>query len=193
MVRRLNRNRKIQAKKIDMLCGDFVKFNRGFLDQLKNHELTLTYYEKILGISSLELLLDTTAEFIQDSILTANVAIYVQGSFKSHICDSQALNDFDGLELEKYFSNDLISHICGSYNCMGIDDLLEAGFNAGPEILKRITAVAIPFCQPNVGWAFIIVYRDSASPITPGEIKAVCSLLPGLSKAANSFTPAQVA
>ena len=124
---KLNRARKIQAKKIDLLCDDMIKAHRNCLRQLHNFGFVLEYYDKILGLNNPDDLLDTTAQFIHDYLEGANVVIYAQGAVRKRIVEPKSLKNFDNEQFERCFAGDIIESICNSNDCRNLDGLLEAG------------------------------------------------------------------
>lgn len=80
LVGKLNKERRKQAKKIDILCNDFISAHRDFIERLKTINFTANFYEAIVGTTDLRGLLYTAGKLIKDEIPESNVAFFVLGS-----------------------------------------------------------------------------------------------------------------
>ena len=190
LVRKLNRARKIQAKKIDLLCDDMIKAHRNSLRQLRNFGLVLEYYEKILGLNNIDALLDTTAQFIHSYLDGSNVAIYIHGTVRTHIVDPKSPENFDHEQFEQCFAGDIVDGIFSLNNCRNLDQLLEAGLQVNPALAKKVSATAIPFNPSCPHKGLILLYRCAQTPLGSEQIKNVCALVPTLCRLIGSIKEA---
>ena len=77
LIRKLNKERKKQAQKIDILCNDFISAQRDFIKRLNTINFTANFYEAIVGISDLSGLLYTAGKLIKGEIPDSNVAFFL--------------------------------------------------------------------------------------------------------------------
>jgi len=185
LVSRLNRARKSQAKKIDILCNDLVGTQRSFLKQLTAMRTLLDFQQTLAGQVNLENLLESAASMMQDWIDDVNVAVYTHGSFRTHLVDCQILPNFDYEAFEQCFTSETIEAICSSRKCLDLDSLLMAGLQASPKLIKPICAVAVPLINAE-SRAFILLYRPAQKPIVADHLKLISSVIPFLSKSMNA-------
>lgn len=80
LIGKLNKERRKQAQKIDILCNDFVSAHRDFIERLNTINFTANFYEAIVGTTDLRSLLYTAGKLIKDEIPESNVAFFVLGS-----------------------------------------------------------------------------------------------------------------
>lgn len=80
---KMNKERKKQAQKIDILCNDFISAQGDFIKRLNTINFTADFYETILGTTDLSSLLYTACKLIKNEILDSNVAFFLLG-FPSH-------------------------------------------------------------------------------------------------------------
>jgi len=87
LIKKLNRERKQQAKKTDILCNDFVAAQREFIRRLNTISFTAAFYESILGATDLNDLLYTAAALIKEEIPGSNVTFFLRqpDSFELHM------------------------------------------------------------------------------------------------------------
>ena len=77
MVSRLNKERKCQAKKVDILCNDLVAAQRSFIKSLDSISFAANFYESIVGVRDLDNLLQSACELIKGEIPNATVAFFL--------------------------------------------------------------------------------------------------------------------
>jgi hypothetical protein len=181
LVSELNKQRRLQGRKIDILCNDIIASQKNFLNQLKKMNLQIELYESLIGTSDLASILNDFVDTIQNLSNDANIAIWLQDGFAAHVFDEQEVTDEMTEQIERCFSVELAEKIYRSRRCMELEGLFEIGLPQS-QILSNLSAVAIPLqnlCQQG----FILLYRDAATPVTRHEIGDVSMLVPGFSRA----------
>lgn len=181
LVSELNKQRRLQSRKIDILCNDIIASQKNFLKQLKTMSLQLELYESLIGTADLESILNDFVDTAQNLVGNANIATWLQNDFVAHVFDEQEVTDEKTELIERCFSVELAEKIYTSRRCIELEELFEIGLPES-KLLSRLSAVVIPLqnlCQQG----FILLYRDAATPITRREIDDVSMLVPGLSRA----------
>jgi hypothetical protein len=91
LIRRLNRERKTQAKKIDILCNDLIAAQRDFIKRLNTITFMANFYETIMATTELSSLILTACRFIKEEIPDANIAFFLRQAenFELHIVESE--------------------------------------------------------------------------------------------------------
>ncbi len=79
LIGKLNKERKRQAQKIDILCNDFISAHRDFIKRLNTINFTANFYEAIVGTTDLSGLLYTAGKLIKDEIPDSSVAFFLLG------------------------------------------------------------------------------------------------------------------
>ena len=77
LITRLNKERKKQAKQIDILCNDFVAAQKDFIKALNTIGFAADFYEAIAGLTELNELLCAAGNLVKDQIPDANVAFFL--------------------------------------------------------------------------------------------------------------------
>jgi len=90
LIRKLNKERKRQAKKIDILCNDLIEAQRDFIKRLNTISFTADFCESIIGRGDLNMLLYTASTLIKEKIANANVSFFLRQaeSFELHMFES---------------------------------------------------------------------------------------------------------
>jgi len=188
LISELNKERKKQAKKIDILCNDFIAAQRQFIKRLDTINFAANFYEAIVGITELSTLVPTADRLIKGKISNSNIAFFLRqaNSFELHIFESNQPIAVEKQELENCFNAELVNNICKSNKICTLDDMFAMGLQGKLTALNKISAVTIPLGQPGTSLGFILIYRSSQSKLTSGELNDIAAIAPGLSRAIQS-------
>ncbi len=211
LISRLNKERKKQAKQIDILCNDFVAAQKDFIKSLNTIGFAADFYEAIAGLNELNELLCAAGNLIQDQIPDANVAFFLlapsdvgglaadsadgpqhdnpdcrQTSFELHIFESDQPIDLEDRRIENCFTSELVGNIAKSNRVCTIEDMLAMGLAGHPACLEKISAAAVPLSTPASSMGFVLIYRSSRNKLTANELKAVTQITPGLGRSIAS-------
>jgi len=203
LVNKLNKARRKQAQKIDILCNDLIEAQREFIKRLGTISFVANFCEAIVGTTDLNYLLSTAVKLIKAEIGQSNISFFLyQGpapgaeAVQVHMFESSDETALDSGateaqgpgpgQLESYFSPELVESICKSNKVCHLHDMFAAGLQGNLAELNRISAVTIPLGQFGSSLGFILVYRSSQERITAEEIKKISAITYGLSRAISS-------
>lgn len=185
MVSRLNKERKCQAKKVDILCNDLIAAQRSFIKSLDSISFAANFYESIVGARDLENLLHSACELIKGENPDATVAFFLRrgGQFAMHLFESDKPIAMEKQKLESCFSAELMENICASNEICTLQRMLEMGLEVNPGYLKKISAAAIPLAQNGCSFGFVLIYRAGEKKLPAERLKNIAMIMPGLSRA----------
>jgi len=196
LISRLNKERKKQAKQIDILCNDFVAAQKDFIKALNTIGFAADFYGAIAGLTELNELLWAAGNLVKDQIPDANVAFFllapsiaegVQGdNFELHIFESDQPIELEDRRIENFFTAELVGNIAKSNRICTIEDMLGMGLAGSPACLEKISTAAIPLSTPGSSTGFVLIYRSSRNQLTADELKAVAQIMPGLGRSIAS-------
>jgi len=188
LISKLNKERKKQAKKIDILCNDFVTAQKNFIKKLNTISFTANFYEAIVGTSDLNNLILIASKFIKNEIPNANVALFLRQAddLELHMFESDQPITLDKQHLENCFTPELVDNICKSNKICTLDDMFAMGLQGNLVKLNKISAVTIPLGKPGRSLGFILIYRSSEKKLTPDELNNIAAITSGLSRAIAS-------
>jgi hypothetical protein len=188
LVSKLNKERKKQAKKIDILCKDLIAAQRDFIKKLDTISFTANFYETIVGATDLSSLILTAGKLIKDEIPDANIAFFLcqADSFELHMFESNQPITLGKQRLENCFSPELVDNICKSNKICTLDDMFAMGLQGNPTSLNKISAVTVPLGRLGSSLGFILICRSSQNKLTADELNNVCAVTCGLSQAIAS-------
>jgi len=188
LIKKLNKKRKKQAKKIDILCNDFVSAQRDFIKSLKTISFIANFYESIIGITDLNSLLFSVVQFFKEENTDANVTFFLcqSDNFELFMFESEQPITLEKQQLEHSFTPELMDNICKSNKVCTIDDMFAMGLQGNLIGLNKISGVAIPLGQPGSSFGFVLVYRSSENKLAAEEINNISAVTCGLSRAIQS-------
>jgi transcriptional regulator with GAF, ATPase, and Fis domain len=175
LVSKVNKARKKQAKKIDLIKS------------LSSFSFAANFYESIIAKTDLKELLSVAGRLIKERIGDVNIVFFIrqQDGFEMHAVGSIQTSSSQNLQLESYFTNELVENICQSNKLCALDEMLEMGLQAGPNFLNKISAVTIPLSISGTSHGFILIYQGSDQKLSRDDISSIASVAPGLARAIN--------
>ena len=185
LVKNLNKERKKQAKQIDILCNDIISAQRDFIKRLKTIDFRANFYESIMGATDLNCLLSTTTAIFKDETEDANIVFFLRHgeSFDIYTFDE---NTPENGNIESCFSSELMNNICMSNKICGIEDMFTMGMQGNLTNLSTISAATVPLGSAGSVQGFMLIYRSAQKKLTSEEIAKISSINTGLSQAIYS-------
>jgi len=185
LIKQLNKKRKKQAKKIDILCNDFIAAQRDFIKGLKTISFIANFYESIIGITDLNSLLCTGSQLIKEENAEANVTFFLRQSdnFELYMFESAQPITFEKQDIENCFNAELMDNICKSNKVCTLDDMFAMGMQGNLIGLNNISGVTIPLGLHGSSLGFILICRSSENKLTAEEISNISAVTCGLSRA----------
>jgi len=188
LIAKLNKERKKQAKKTDILCNNLIAAQRDFIKRLNAICFTANFYESIVGVADLNNLLATTAKLIKDEIPDSDVVFFLRQAerFELYLFESDQPITLEQPRLENCFNAELVDNICNSNKLCDLDSLSAMGLQISPACLNKISAVTIPLCRPGPSLGFILIYCSSQNKLTADRLSNIVAVTRGLSQAIQS-------
>jgi hypothetical protein len=188
LISKLNKERKKQTKKIDILCNDLIAAQRDFIKRLDTISFTADFYETIAGITEMSSLILLASKLIKDETADANVAFFLRqaDNFELHIFESTQPILLEKQGLENCFTPEVVDNICKSNKICTLDDMFAMGLQGNLTRLNEISAATIPLSQLGPSLGFILIYRSSQNKLTADELNNIAAISPGLSRAIAS-------
>ncbi len=187
LISKLNKERKKQAKKIDILCNDFIAAQRDFIDKLNTVSFTADFYESIIGITDLGGLLHVASKLIRDEIADVSVTFFLRqsanGGFELHMFESEKPIGLEKYRLENCFTAELVEQICKSNKLCTVDDMFAMGLQGNLVGLNKISAVTVPLGELGQSLGFVLIYRSSQNKLATLQLSRVSAIRAGLARA----------
>ncbi|MCK5473192.1 MAG: hypothetical protein KAI59_04110 [Planctomycetes bacterium] len=185
LVKTVNRQRKKQAKKIDILCNDFIAAQRNFIGKLNTISFKADFCESIVAIAELDNLLYAAGKFVQNEFENANVSFFIRktNSFEMHLSQSDQPITMQDQQLENCFTNEVVENVCKANKICSVENLFEFGLQTNPAAISKVSAVTIPLGRQGTSIGFVLLYRLGENDFTKEDLNNLSAITPALSKA----------
>jgi len=185
LIRKVNKERKKQAKKIDILCSDIIASQRDFIKRLGTIGFAANFYESIVGTSNLDSLLYAASNLIKGEIADANVTFCLrqEQNFELHMFKNDDDGNGEQQRLENWFTAELVDNVCKANKICTLDSLFAMGLEGNLVGLNKISAATVPLGTVGPSLGFILIYRSSQNKLTGDEVSNITAVAPGLSQA----------
>jgi hypothetical protein len=190
LVRRLNKERKKQAQKIDILCNDLIAAQRNFIKRLSAISFIASFCESIVGATDQNNLLYTAVRIIKAETAGASVIFFLKNGddpsagLRAAAVENAKFPTAGGVEA--CFGPELIDGICKSNKVCTLEDMFAMGLQGNLVGLNKISAVTIPLGLSGSSLGFILLYRSSQNKFTLEEIEKISAITYGLCRAIAS-------
>ena len=196
VVSTLNKARRKQNQKIDLMCNDILAAHNDFINKLQSFRFAADFYENLLGTSSLNEVAETAGEFFTSNIPDTNVVIVFAENANSqlHFYGSNPRLEDIPAALNDSLTGELTVQVCRSNKICRSELLCQLGFTASPMIMKQISIAAIPLSSTSDARGMMVLYRHGENKLRDEELKKAASVMPGLAKAIRACkNPADMA
>ncbi len=188
LLKQLNRQRKRQAMKIDILCNDLISAQRSFLLRLHGISFAAEFYKSLLGSTDLDDLLARASRVIKRELPGTSVTFFLRqpegGDLRAFEDDETSLREAP--RLEDYFNSELADSICKSNRPCTLDDMFGMGLEGDLQVLRRFSVATLPLNDLGRPLGFALLYRRSPQTLTKQELQRVAPVMCGLSQAIRS-------
>ncbi len=185
LIKKLNRQRKQQASKIDILCNNLIAAQRAFINRLAGIGFTAQFYKSLLGSSDLSSLLEEAGRLIKQELPGAGVTFFLrqpQGCERHAIESDEALLPAERGPGER-FGPDLVDSICKANQLCTLDDLLAMDLEGDLGGPGHFSIATLPLNDLGRSLGFVLLYRRSPRVLTAEELHTISPVMCGLSQA----------
>jgi len=188
LIKKLNKDRKKQNQKIDILCNDLITAQRHFIKRLGIINFVANFYESIVGATNLNKLLYTAVELFKAENEDVNITFFLrlEENFELYMFESGRPIALEKQHIENCFTPELMDNISKSNKVCTLDDMFAMGLQGNLNELNKISAVTIPLGLLGSPLGFILVCRSSENKLTIDEIDRISVVISGLSRAITS-------
>ena len=188
LVSKVNKERRQQAKKIDILCNNLVEAQRDFIKRLNAIAFAANFYESIVGITDFNSLLYTAGKIIRNELPNANIAFFLRGqdNFELHLFENNKPIALEKQHLENCFTPEVVDNICKANKICTLDDMFAMGLQGNLCKLNKISALAVPLSRLGSAMGFILIYHLSQNKLNVEELNNITSVTLGLARALQS-------
>jgi hypothetical protein len=188
LVKKLNKERKRQASKVDILCNDLIGAQREFMRRLNHIGFAARFYKGLLGAADLRTLLVQAGRLLREELPGARVVFFLRNaeSCDAHPYDAEPMSGPQAVKLEEYLTPGLAAGIAKSNHLCTMDDLFGMGLAGDRQELNRLSAATVPLNDMGRSLGFVLLCRAAEQPLLSDELERVTLITCGLSQAMRS-------
>lgn len=185
LVKKLNKERKQQARRVDILCNDLIGAQREFMRRLNNIGFAARFYKGLLGSVDLRSLLLQAGQLIKEELPSTRVVFFLRQAdgCEAHARDVESMAGPEDVRLEDYLTPGVAGGICKSNRLCTMDDLVGMGLEGNRQELNRLSAATVPLSDLGRSLGFVLLCREAGHPLTRDDLERVTLVTCGLSQA----------
>ena len=185
LIKKLNKQRKQQASKIDILCNDMVSAHRAFLHRLQDIGFVAEFCRSLLGSTDLNHLLARAGRAIRQELPGTGVSFFLR---QPDGCEIHAIEKDEALYQghqgpEDCLDAELVDCICRSNRPCVREDLLGMGLETDSEIPAKFSLATLPIADLGRSLGFVLIWRPRPQVVTAEELRRVNQVMCGLARA----------
>lgn len=188
LLNKLNRQRKQQARKVDILCNDLISAQRAFIQRLSTIGFAAEFYRTLLGSMDLNHLLVRTDRFLRQELPGAGVAFYLRQpegcELYPHWDDEMLAGESAGTLLR--LSSGLADSICKSDKPCTLAEISSMGIESDLRSLNGFSVATLPLSDLGRPLGFMLLWRVLPGAVTAEEIRRISTVMCGLSQAVRA-------
>lgn len=188
LVRQRSRQRRRQARQIDVLCNDLVGAQRTFLHRLQDIGFAAEFYRALLGSTDVRVLLARAGQTIAQEFPGVAVAFFLRqpdgGEFYA-APGGESLHD-GRRRPQDCFDPELAEAICKRNQPCTLDDLSRVGADSDWETLNRYSLMTLPLSDQGRSLGFVLLYCRLPQVLHATDIRRVRPVLCGLAQAVRA-------
>jgi hypothetical protein len=185
LLNKLNKQRKQQAAKIDILCKDLISAQRAFIQRLYTIGFAAEFYKSLLGSPDLNHLLARADRLIRQELPGAGVAFYLRQlegcEFHSFVGEEMFACEQSGPQ--EHLTADVVDGICKSNKICTFAEISSLDPGADLRGLQRFSIATLPLSDLGRPLGFMLLWRPSPLAVTSAELGRIEPVLCGLSQA----------
>jgi len=187
-VRTLNKARRLQRQKIDILCNDLVTAQKDFIKLVSKLSFVADSFEQLLGATDLNQLFAAAQTAIRSANPSAEAVFFLltEEGFEIHNALPATALTKQVRKAAGYFCPKLVRNISNCNKVALVEDMFKMGLQGNLALLNQLHLTAVPLAQNGVSLGFILICCPADSRLTPPQTQKILAIIPGLRRAIDS-------
>ncbi len=182
MVKALNKDRKKQARQIDLLCHDLIDAQRAFVRRLETIGFAAGLYKLLLGAQNTEHVLRILVNEVQSLMPSMDINLVLRQDEKCKIYPLETTTRDEGHPVDA-FDGPLVNAVCRANKTCHLDDLLGMGLSISPQKASRIQMTTLPMPQGGRCMGFIVLTSPANVTVPANMTERIALVVSGISQA----------
>jgi hypothetical protein len=182
MVKALNKDRKKQARQIDLLCHDLIDAQRAFVRRLETIGFAAGLYKSLLGAQNTEHVLRILVNDVQSLMPSMDINLVLRQDDRCKIYPLETTTRDEGHPVDA-FDGPLVNAVCRANKTCHLDDLLGMGLSISPQKASRIQMTTLPMPQGGRCMGLIVLTSPANATVPANIIERITLVVSGISQA----------
>jgi hypothetical protein len=182
MVKALNKDRKKQARQIDLLCHDLIDAQRAFVRRLETIGFAAGLYKSLLGAKDTEQVLRILVNEVQSALPGTDINLVLRQENGCKIFPLETTTRDEGHPVDA-FDGALVDVVCRANKTCHLDDLLGMGLSVSPQKAGRIQMTTLPMPQGGRCMGFIVLTSPANVTVPSHMMEQIALAVSGISQA----------
>jgi hypothetical protein len=182
MVKALNKDRKKQARQIDLLCHDLIDAQRAFVRRLETIGFAAGLYKSLLGAQNTEHVLRILVNDVQSLMPSMDINLVLRQDDRCKIYPLETTTRDEGHPVDA-FDGPLVNAVCRANKTCHLDDLLGMGLSISPQKASRIQMTTLPMPQGGRCMGLIVLTSPANATVPANIIERITLVASGISQA----------
>ncbi|MCX5646383.1 MAG: GAF domain-containing protein [Phycisphaerae bacterium] len=189
LVKKLNKQRKQQANKVDILCNDLIGAQRSFLRRLQDIGFAAEFYRSLLGGTDLNGILTRAGRVIKQELPGAGVSFFIRQSdgCELHACEGDESLYCEHSGPQEGLDPELAETICKHNKPCMLDDIAGMSMNGDLGILNKFSLVTLPLSDLGRSLGFVLIYCPLPQVLNMGDMRRISPAMHGLAQAIRAL------
>lgn len=185
LLKKLNRQRKWQASRVDILCNDLISAHRVFLHRLQGIGFSAEFYRSLLGSTDLHDLLTRAGRSIRQELPGVSVRFFLRQTdgYGFRAVEHDLMPVLEGPGPEELLPAEVLDSICKSNRPCTTEDMRSMGLEDGLDELDEFSMATLPLQDLGRSLGFLLLYRRLPETLDPRELGRIELITCGLSEA----------
>ena len=181
MVKALNKDRKKQARQIDLLCHDLIDAQRAFVRRLETIGFAAGLYKSLLGAQNTEHVLRILVNDVQSLMPSMDINLVLRQDDRCKIYPLETTTRDEGHPVDA-FDGPLVNAVCRANKTCHLDDLLGMGLSISPQKASRIQMTTLPMPQGGRCMGLIVLTSPANATVPANIIERITLVVSGISQ-----------
>jgi len=189
LVKKLNKQRKQQASKVDILCNDLIGAQRSFLRRLQDIGFAAEFYRSLLGGTDLNGILTRAGRVIKQELPGAGVSFFIR---QADGCEFHACEGDESLYCEhsgphEGLDPELVETICKHNKPCTLEDIAGMSMDGDLGTLNKFSLVTLPLSDLGRSLGFVLIYCPLPQVLNMGDVRRISPAMHGLAQAVRAL------
>jgi hypothetical protein len=189
LVKKLNKQRKQQASKIDILCNDLIGAQRSFIRRLQDIGFAAEFYRSLLGGTDLNTVLTRAGRVIKQELPGTGVAFFIRqpDGCELHTCQGDESLYCEHSGPHECFDAELVDTLCKHNKPCTLEDIAGMSMDGDLTAMNKFSLVTLPLSDLGRSLGFALIYCPLPQVLNTADVRRISPAMHGLAQTVRAL------